>query len=87
MLRPAPAAPTPVQDFEQLTDEAAATYFKYQRTRQYALDHGLTTKELNRYADGEMGDAERRELHSLLCRCPWALQYVTNRVKARRTED
>lgn len=88
MLAPTPS-PRPLQhtDFNRLVDDASHLYVEYRNSPEYAADYGVTTEILDQYADGQVQGEDRNYVQSVLCRCPWALEYVTTRVKARRESE
>ena len=88
MLAPAPSPRLPQRiDFTRLIDEACQELNHYRNSPDYVQDYGMTVEMLDQYVDGQTTEDDRQYIQGLLCRCPWAMRYVTTKVKARRESE
>ena len=56
-------------------------------SRDYALDHGIDEKALEAYASGACSLYEHEEIERLVLKCEWAMTYLTDLIKSRRTAE
>lgn len=56
-------------------------------SRDYALDHGIDEQALEAYASGACSLYERKSIERLVCKCQWAMDYVTDLIKSRRSSE
>lgn len=70
--------------FECFLGELLLNTKNWQIDRDYSLDLGVDEKALERYASGACSLYEREEIHQVLSKSKWAMNYVTNLVKSQR---
>ncbi len=89
-----PAAPhrpiTQAKDlgsFANLVAEAWPKLAEARNSRDYALDCGIDEQALEAYASGACSLYERKAVERLISKCQWAMTYLTDLVKSRRSSD
>lgn len=70
--------------FATTIDNAVAKALEFRGTQTYARDYGITEEALDRYVSGACSLYELETIQYVLSRCQWAMDYVIEKVKARR---